>query len=235
MLQLDRQYLSNNLPSSDELPDSDDTPVDNEDQNYLPNLLLFLLEYIWKDRHDWYFGVDMGIYHTTGASPRVPIVPDGFLSVGVERRKAGKSRKSYVMWEENNIAPILTIEMVSYTYGDEYEKKLEIYRHLGVKYYLIYNPEFWRRDGHSSLEIYQLIDGDYQLQQLQNSNPFWMPEISLGIGRCTLPTDPYQRKVLTWFDQNGDRYLTSDERASQSQQQVEALKAKLRSLGIDEE
>jgi len=233
MLQLDRQYLSNNLPSSDELPDSDDTPVDNEDQNYLPNLLLFLLEYIWKDRHDWYFGVDMGIYYTTGASPRVPIVPDGFLSVGVERRKAGKSRKSYVMWEENNIAPILTIEMVSHTYGDEYEKKLEIYRQLGVKYYLIYNPEFWRRDGHLPLEIYQLIDGDYQLQQLQNSKPFWMPEIGLGIGCCTLPTDPYQREVLTWFDQNGDRYLTSDERASQSQQQVEALKAKLRSLGIE--
>ncbi|MEA5488842.1 MULTISPECIES: Uma2 family endonuclease [Pseudanabaena] len=233
MLQLDRQYLSNNLPDSDELPDSDDTPVDNEDQNYLPNLLLFLLEYIWKDRHDWYFGVDMGIYHTTGASPRVPIVPDGFLSVGVERRKAGKSRKSYVMWEENNIVPILTIEMVSHTYGDEYEKKLEIYRHLGVKYYLIYNPEFCRRDGHLPLEIYQLIDGDYQLQQLQNSKPFWMPEIGLGIGRCTLPTDPYQREVLTWFDQNGDRYLTSDERASQSQQQVEALQAKLRSLGIE--
>jgi hypothetical protein len=40
---------------------------------------------------------------------------------------------------------------------------------------------------------------------------------------------------LTWFDQNGDRYLTSDERASQSLQQVEALRAKLRSLGIDEE
>jgi hypothetical protein len=27
MLQIDRQYL----PTSDELPDSDDTPVDNED------------------------------------------------------------------------------------------------------------------------------------------------------------------------------------------------------------
>lgn len=231
MLQLDRQYLSNNLPSSDELPDSDDTPLDNEDQNYLPNLLLFLLEYIWKDRHDWYFGVDMGIYHTTGASPRVPIVPDGFLSIGVERRKAGKSRKSYVMWEENNVAPILTLEMVSHTYGDEYEKKLEIYRNLGVKYYLIYNAEFWRRDGHLPLEIYQLTDGEYQLQV---SEPFWMPEIGLGLGRCTLPTDPYQREVLTWFDRNGDRYLTSDERASQSQQQVEALQAKLRSLGIEQ-
>lgn len=53
------------LPTSDELPCSDDTPVDNEDQNWIPNLLLFLLEYLWKDRSDWYFGVDMGVYHLT--------------------------------------------------------------------------------------------------------------------------------------------------------------------------
>ncbi|MGQ9871391.1 MAG: hypothetical protein ACUVQO_11425 [Leptodesmis sp.] len=32
------------LPTSDELPDSDDTPVDNEEQNFVPNVLLFLLE-----------------------------------------------------------------------------------------------------------------------------------------------------------------------------------------------
>ena len=31
------------LPTSEELPCSDDTPVDNENQNFIPNLLLFLL------------------------------------------------------------------------------------------------------------------------------------------------------------------------------------------------
>ncbi|MBC1216066.1 hypothetical protein GNE08_17745 [Trichormus variabilis ARAD] len=41
------------LPSSAELPCSDDTSVDNEDQNFIPNLLLFLLEYIWANRKDW--------------------------------------------------------------------------------------------------------------------------------------------------------------------------------------
>ena len=35
--------LYRHLPTSDELPCSDDTPVDNEDQNLLPNYLLFLL------------------------------------------------------------------------------------------------------------------------------------------------------------------------------------------------
>ncbi|PZU94189.1 MAG: hypothetical protein DCE90_15075 [Pseudanabaena sp.] len=242
MLQIDLKHL----PTSDELPDSDDTPVDNEDQNFLPNLLLFLLEYIWKSRDDWYFGVDMGIYHTTGVSPRVPIIPDGFLSLGVERRKNAKSRSSYVMWEEEYTAPILTIEIVSHTYGDEYEKKLEIYRKLGVKYYVIYNPQFWRRDGHLPLEIYKLVDGNYQLQI---GEPLWMPEIGLGIGRAVLPSDRFGREILSWFDEKGDRYLTTDEqsdmesqranferqRANAAEKQVELLLAKLRSLGISEE
>ena len=242
MLQIDRQYL----PTSNELPDSDDTPVDNEDQNFVPNLLLFLLEYIWKNRDDWYFGVDMGIYHTTGASPRVPVIPDGFLSLGVERRKNGGSRSSYVMWEENYTPPILTLEVVSHSYGDEYEKKLDIYRKLGVKYYVIYNPKFWRRDGHLPFEVYQLVDGDYQLQI---GEPLWLPEIGLGIGRCVLPSDRFRREVLSWFDERGQRYLTTEEqadlesqranleqqRADAAQKQVELLLAKLRSLGIAEE
>jgi Uma2 family endonuclease len=235
MLQIDLKHL----PTSDELPDSDDTPVDNEDQNFLPNLFLFLLEYIWKSRDDWYFGVDMGIYHTTGVSPRVPIIPDGFLSLGVERRKNGKSRSSYVMWEEEYIAPILTLEVVSHAYGDEYEKKLDIYRKLGVKYYVIYNPQFWRRDGHLPFEIYKLVNGDYQLQI---GEPLWMPEIGLGIGRCVLPRDRFKREILSWFDERGQRYLTGEEkadiekqRADAAQNQVELLLAKLRSLGIDDE
>lgn len=235
MLQIDLKHL----PTSDELPDSDDTPVDNEDQNFVPNLLLFLLEYIWKSRDDWYFGVDMGIYHTTGVSPRVPVIPDGFLSLGVERRKNGGSRSSYVMWEEDDTAPILTLEIVSHTYGDEYEKKLDIYRKLGVKYYVIYNPKFWRRDGHLPFEIYKLVDGDYQLQI---GEPLWMPEIGLGIGCCVLPSDRFSREVLCWFDEHGDRYLTTEEqadidrqRANIAQEQVNQLLAKLRSLGVAEE
>ncbi|MEH1784227.1 hypothetical protein [Nostoc sp.] len=35
--------LKNALPTTDELPCSDDTPVDNEDQNFLPNILRSLL------------------------------------------------------------------------------------------------------------------------------------------------------------------------------------------------
>ena len=78
--------LKFSLPSTEDLPCSDDTPVDNEDQNLLPNLLLFVLTSIWSARMDWYFGVDMAVYHTTGISPKVP-VPTGFSVWGWSAEK----------------------------------------------------------------------------------------------------------------------------------------------------
>lgn len=218
------------LPTSAELPSSDDTPVDNEDQNFIPNLLLFLLESIWANRNDWFFGVDMGIYHTTGVSHLVPVVPDGFLSLGVERRKAGKSRSSYVVWEEQNVAPQFVLEVVSKIPGDEYDVKLNTYSKLGVLYYVIYNSQYWQRDRHQPFEVYKLIEGNYQLQI---GEPFWMPEIGLGIGRSNYISGPVQREVLYWYDQSGDRYLTSEEIAQTERQQRQKLATKLRELGID--
>jgi hypothetical protein len=47
MVKFEPRLIPTNLPSTADLPCSDDTPVDNEDQNFLPNLLLFILEYIW--------------------------------------------------------------------------------------------------------------------------------------------------------------------------------------------
>jgi len=46
------------LPTAEELPSSDDDPVDNPLQNDIPNLLLSLLAELWADRDEWYFGVD---------------------------------------------------------------------------------------------------------------------------------------------------------------------------------
>lgn len=234
-----------NLPSSKELPCSDDAPVDNENQNFIPNFLLFLLEFIWADRQDWFFAVDMGVYHTTGVNPLIPVVPDGFLSLGTSRRKPGNvSRNSYVLWEEDYIQPIFVLETVSQTPGGEYSSKMATYANLGVLYYVVYNPEYWKRSKHQPFEVYKLIDGQYQLQA---GEPFWMPEIGLGIGRATSWSGGLKREVLYWYDEQGDRYFTPEElaeqerqkaeqerhRAENAEQQLEALFAKLKASGID--
>lgn len=215
MLQYDP---SRYLPTAEELPDSDDTPVDNEFQNLIPNLLLSILTLIWSERMDWFFGVDMGIYHTTGDNPRKPIVPDGFLSLGVERHKGENGRPSYIVWKENNVVPKLVLEVVSQTYGDEYDQKQEIYARLGVLYYLIYNPDFWERDKHQPFEVYHLMNGRYMRQ---SGEPLWIPEIGLGIGRGKGSYGGWHREWLYWYDHQGNRYPTPEELVKQERQQRE--------------
>ena len=221
-----------NLPSSDELPDSDDKPVDHEIQILIPNLLRLILNQLWGDRYDWFFGINMGIFHTTGSNPRVAIVPDGFLSLGVPRLKNNNLRPSYILWEENYVVPILVLEIVSKTYGGEYDEKMIDYARLGVLYYVIYNPDYSKRDKHERFEVYRLLNGVYQRLQ---GNPVWMPEIGLGIGSEVGNNDRCEREWLYWYDSQSNRFMTPEERELQQQQRAEQLEQMLRSLGVDPE
>lgn len=220
------------LPSTAELPCSDDTPVDDEEQNLLPNLLLFALSSLWSDRMDWFLGAGMAVYHTTGQDLRVPVVPDAFLSIGVERRKASqpRGRPSYALWEENEVAPILVIELVSHIPGGEYDEKLEIYRRLGALYYALYNPRHWERDQHQPFEIYKLEDDGYQLQ---GGEPFWMPEVGLGIGRDRRIFGGIEREVLRWYDEDGQAHLSSEEKIEKLRSQLKEIEAERRKIAIN--
>lgn len=213
------QYqLPRYLPTADELPCSDDTPVDNELQEVIPSLLKSILELLWKDRMDWFFGIDMAIY----TDPEQPaIVPDGFLSLNVERVFDEQLRSCYTLWEEK-VAPVLVLEVVSTTPGGEYTRKLQEYTQMGVLYYVIYNPKRRRKP---TLEVYKLVGGEYELQI---SNPLWMPEIGLGIGCERVSHGALIREWLYWYDENNRRYPTPVERA-------ERLVAQLRALGIEPE
>lgn len=161
----------------------------------------------------------MAIYHTTGVSPLVPVVPDGFLSLGVERRKAGKSHRSYVVWEEE-VVPVLALEVVSLTPGGEYDTKAAIYAKLGVSYYIVYNPDYWQRDCHQPFEVYRLVDGTYHLQI---GEPFWMPGIGLGIGRSLHVSSDMQREVLYWYNKQRNRCLTPEEQLRRYRQRFGEL------------
>jgi Uma2 family endonuclease len=207
------------LPSSAELPDSDDVPVDNELQILIPNLLLAILAGIWQTREDWFFGINMGIYY---APNQKSIVPDGFLSLGVERFVGENGRSSYVLWEEDGIVPILALEVVSQTYNGEYEQKKIDYAQLGILYYVIYAPTRLRRK-RQRLEVYRLVNGQYVLQP---GDKVWMSEVGLGIGREEGSYQGRIREWLYWYDENGNRYQTAEE-------QLQNLLARLQHQGID--
>ncbi len=204
------------LPSAEELPDSDDTPVDNELQILIPILLRANLALLWADRMDWFLGVNMGVYYEPDKNA---IVPDGFLSLGVERYKArGRLRLSYVLWQENNIVPQWVLEVVSKTPGNEYDDKMTKYAQIGVLYYVIYNPDYWRRDQHDPFEVYRLVNGVYERQ---TGNPVWMPEIELGSG-CEVGThEGCTREWLYWYNQQGDRFPAPANLIEQERQRAE--------------
>ncbi|WP_066379200.1 MULTISPECIES: Uma2 family endonuclease [unclassified Anabaena] len=225
------------LPSADELPDSDETPVDNELQELIPGLLKAILLLLWGERMDWFFGVDMGIYYHPD---QPPIVPDGFLSLGVERFYDEELRPSYVLWDEQ-VIPILVLEVVSPNYRKEYSDKLDEYAALGVLYYVIYSS---RRRRKPRLEVHKLVNGRYELQP---GNPVWLPEIGLGIGCERGDYSGVTREWMYWYDREGKRYPTPQEQIKQAQQQAQLaeqraqqeaqraqrLAEQLRALGID--
>lgn len=218
------------LPSAEELPDSDDTPVDNELQELIPGLLKAILLILWAERMDWFFGIDMGIYYHPD---KPPIVPDGFLSLGVERIYDEELRPSYVLWDEN-VVPILVLEVVSQNYRKEYSTKKEEYAALGVLYYVVYSS---RRRRKPRLEVHRLVDGEYELQE---ENPVWLPEVGLGIGCQRGTYGGVTREWLYWYDEQGQRYPTPEERVRAAEQRIQAaeqraqtLAEKLRELGID--
>ena len=221
------------LPTAEELPHSDDTPVDNELQNDIPNFILNLLRLIWEERQDWFFGVDMAIHYQFGTPA---IVPDGFLAVGVPRHQSEGGRLSYVLWQEENVMPILALEVISEAYNSEYEKKLETYQDIGILYYAIYNPltqEKRRYKNRLPLEVYKLVDGDYQLIAANEQGIVWMPEIFLGMGCEVRSFATWEREWVFLYDRAGNRYLTANEIANQERQEKERLAAYLRSMGID--
>jgi Uma2 family endonuclease len=211
------------LPTAEELPDSDETPVDNELQNDIPNILLNLLRDIWADKSDWFWGVDMAVYYEANLEKpeeSKAVVPDGFLALGVPRHIGESGRLSYSIWGEK-VLPILFFEVISKEYNSEYENKLELYQNLGIRYYVIYNPLSGKRRAYeerSSLEVYELVDGKYELMQpvalLPEGQMVWLEGVGLGIGSERNFLDGWKREWLYWYDRDGSRYPTAKERAA---------------------
>jgi Uma2 family endonuclease len=234
------------LPTAAELPDSDETPVDNELQNETPNLLLEILRWIWRDRSDWFWGIDMAVYYEPDlAQPENSkfIVPDGFLALEVEQRRPDEGgRLSYAIWQEK--APILVLEVVSKTYNSEYDDKLTKYESLGILYYVICNPlssKGVRKKRRQFMDVYKLIDGKYELLPLETlpegGRMVWLSEIGLGIGYEQGMRGDWQRNWLYWYDRSGAKYPTDAERVDcekLAKEQAELAKQKAEMIARQE-
>ena len=215
------------LPTAEDLPCSDDTPVDSELQELIPGLLKAILMDIWGDRKNWLFSIDMAFYYDP-ARPHIGIAPDGMLSLGVADSPSENLRSSFVLWQEK-VIPQFVVEIVSKSAGGEKTTKFELYQSVGILYYLVYCPLLKRK---AKFQLYKLMEGKYVLQS-SGQQPYWMPEVGLAVGAEQRVYGGTEREWLYWYDENDVRYPTPMERAQSAEKRVNDLLEKMRKLGID--
>jgi Uma2 family endonuclease len=154
-LSLEETEFCNGLPIDDEFPCRDGKPVDSELQELVPGLLKSILMRIWKNKPDYLFAIDMGFYYGGGC-----VSADGLLCLGVEQPEHDQKRSRYILSKEK-VVPVLALEVVSKTYGGEYDEKKATYQKTGVLYYVVYSPLV---NDEKKLDVYKLVAGEYVLQ-----------------------------------------------------------------------
>jgi hypothetical protein len=119
--------------------------------------------------------------------------------------------------------PALVMEFLSETDGGEYSArpfypygKLWFYeRILQVPVYVIFEPEG------STLEIRQLVESRYQVQQPDENGRYWIASMNLYLGVWHGTKAERTGYWLRWWDENGNLLLWGTERLEQERQRAE--------------
>ncbi|MCP2728763.1 Uma2 family endonuclease [Limnofasciculus baicalensis] len=232
------------LPADFILPDD---PVENIQQPPLAAALTDALGAGGLILPEMLIGSNFGLVATVNKKIVVK-APDWFYVPQVQPSATDVIRRSYTPNLEG--APVLVVmEFLSDTDNGElsvratppYGKLYFYERLLQVPTYVTYDPY------EPSLEVRQLQDGRYILQQPDTNGRWWIPEIELFLGIWRGERLCQTINWLRWWDREGNLLLWSSEQAEQERQRVtlerqraeqerqraDLLAAKLRELGID--
>lgn len=210
-------------PDVEHLVTEDDTPVDNvfseKQQRLLTEPLYSSPNWAAKDRK-FIALANVGLFYAIG---QPPYVPDVQLSLDVELPADlwPRFHRSYFVWAYGK-PPDVVVEVVSNEEGRERSEKLNGYARIGVRYYVIYDPQ--RVLGEEVLCGFQLEAMSYR----PLADPLWLPGIGLGLRLWEGRYEDHEDKWLRWTDAIGTPIPTGAERA-------ERLAEQLRRLGVDPE
>lgn len=214
------------FPDHTQLPESDGTFVKNFQEHPQSLILTDSIGQILQERHpdgQYAIGQDSGIYWRETEPPEKGAeAPDWFYVPNVPPNLDGQYRRSYVLWREH-IAPLIALEFASGNGDEERDRtplsrteegevtkpgKFWVYeRVMRIPYYGIYEIKSGR------LEVYRLIDGYYQLLELNQRGHFPIALLGVELG---LWQGNYQNQTmlwLRWWDEEGNLLLIGDERA----------------------
>lgn len=218
------------LPPSD--LESDEPPLESDLHLRQIVLLIQCLEYLWRDRNDFYATGNLTIYFSPDQiKSRDFRGPDFFVVLDTER----KPRKSWMLWAEGGKYPNIIVEILS-------DSTASIDRGLKKRLYqdIFRTPEyFWFDPETLELQGFSLISGQYQ--PLQPNSQGWLSSQQLGLYLGI------HNRQLRYFTSEGELVSTPQEAAEQAQQQAkqaqqqaederrqkEQLLTKLREHGID--
>lgn len=197
------------VPDANQLITEDDTPMDNFASEKQQRLLVSSL-YSTLQNQTFLAAANVGVYYT---DLQPAIVPDVFLSLDVQvpQNWWEKQNRCYMVWRFGK-PPEVAIEIVSNKEGDELVKKLQIYEHMRVSYYVVYDPI--QQLGEQLLRIYEIRGRRYS----ETTN--WLEQVGLGLTLWEGEFEGRQDVWLRWCYQDGSIIPTGDERAAQAEQRA---------------
>ena len=197
---------------------SDEPTVETELHLRQIILLFKCLEWLWKDRTDFYAAGNLTIYYSPNQKKSQFFRgPDFFVVLKTER----KTRKSWVVWEEDGKYPNFILEILSPTTANtDREYKKELYQNT------FRTPDYFWFDPYT-LEFagFHLVYGEYQPLEENQQGHLWSRQLGLYLG--------IYQGLLRYFTPAGELVPTPEETAEEETKRAERLAAKLRELNID--
>ncbi|MBN3873742.1 Uma2 family endonuclease [Nostoc sp. JL33] len=190
---------------------SDEPPLESELHLEQIILLLKCLKWLWRDRNDFYVAGNLTIYY----SPRQLKSehfrgPDFFVVLGTER----KTRKSWVVWEEDGKYPNVILEILSQsTAKTDKDLKKKIYQDTFRTH-----DYFWFDPYTEEFAGFHLVDGEYQPLQASEQGHLWSHQLGLYLG--------IYQGLLRFFTRDGQLVPTPEETAEQAQETAEEAQQK---------
>ncbi|WP_204137933.1 Uma2 family endonuclease [Halomicronema sp. CCY15110] len=204
---------------------SDEPPLESSLHLQQMFLLLSCLNWLWKDRTDYFAAGNLTIYYSPEQRKSEDFRgPDFFVVLGAEQRP----RKSWVLWEEGGQYPHVIVELLSEsTANTDRGLKKQIYQDIfRTPNYFWFDPDTLEFEG------FQLMNGTYEPIPTTELGWRWSEQLGLYLG--------IHDQQLRFFTPEGRLVPTPEEhaeaegqRAESERQRNEQLAAKLRELGVD--
>lgn len=200
-------------------PESDGKPMAETDVHItLIATLLTTLRTFYAEQNVYVVG-DIMFYYEEG-NPRKSIAPDVLVVRSVEKYP----RRVFKLWEES--VPEVVFEISSRgTWREDFKKKFDIYKEIGVKEYYIFDPEYKYLKDDNSFVAFHLEDGAYKKIEIENGKIF-----SLALGLEIVNTG----ETLRLYNPETERFLpTNDEltdEIKQKDEEIKKLKAEMAKL-----